>query len=130
MVVPVLTLALLLMGGVRATRAQDCAAADAAALAGIAAARSELTAQPQSDELDTDVSAATQAGIAHLKDASAALVGARVRCASLDIKPQALERALNAAMQPLLRGCDAHCAEAPYAGVPGFAVTRDRKSVV
>jgi len=101
----------------------DCAALGDA-VPKVAAARAALLALPTPEDLDTDIAAATQRGIAYLKDTLGELVAARMQCAAADEKPETIAADLMAALRPLGAGCDAQCAINPYHDLPEFGVER------
>lgn len=90
--------------------------------ADFAAARATLLAEPEADDPPTEVAPGAKAALARYKAALAALVAARMECASPEQKPEALAAALDRAAAPA--ACDAACAEHAYAGAPEFHATR------
>ena len=90
--------------------------------ADVAAARATLLAEPEAEDPPTEVAPGAKAALARYKDALAALVAARMECASPEQNPAALAAALDSAAAPA--ACDAACAEHAYAGAPEFHATR------
>ena len=80
--------------------------------ADVAAARATLLAEPEPENLETDVTPGTKTALGRYKDAIAALVAARMECAAAGEDPDAVADALDRATAPV--DCDA-CRDRAYA---------------